>query len=340
MPNSLSIAVFLLALGTAACAAEPDLPDGPISVSAVSVPIAPNDPDTDDVGALEYRGGLVLSSPDARFGGYSGLLVAPDGSSLLTVSDRGYWLKADLTYLHGRLSDVTHAETALLWSENGQANRWNRDYDAEALTWSGEPGDFSKVALAFEQRHRIALYDFAEEGFSARPAETLLPTAFVGQPGNGGIESLVRFPDGRFLAISEDALDEAGNTRAWLVTPPVDDEEPQTETLATRRIEPFAPTDAALLPSGDLLVVERRFSPMAGVGMQLRRIARDTIAPGAVLDGPVLANLAMSYSIDNMEGLAVREGKAGETLIYLIADDNFNTPIQRTMLLMFALKEP
>ncbi|HKZ97087.1 MAG TPA: hypothetical protein VJ045_08915, partial [Hyphomicrobiaceae bacterium] len=41
--------------------------------------------------------------------------------------------------------------------------------------------------------------------------------------------------------------------------------------------------------------------------------------------------------IDNMEGLAVRQGAGGETLITMISDDNFNKVLQRTVLLEFAL---
>ncbi len=39
-----------------------------------------------------------------------------------------------------------------------------------------------------------------------------------------------------------------------------------------------------------------------------------------------------------MEGIAARRGPGGETLIYLISDDNFH-PWQRTLLLMFELAE-
>jgi hypothetical protein len=52
----------------------------------------------------------------------------------------------------------------------------------------------------------------------------------------------------------------------------------------------------------------------------------------------VLANLSFQdTNIDNMEGIAVRRGPKGETLLYLISDDNFS-PLQRTLLLMFELK--
>jgi len=39
-----------------------------------------------------------------------------------------------------------------------------------------------------------------------------------------------------------------------------------------------------------------------------------------------------------MEGVAARRGPDGETLVYLISDDNFHI-LQRTLLLMFALEE-
>jgi hypothetical protein len=56
------------------------------------------------------------------------------------------------------------------------------------------------------------------------------------------------------------------------------------------------------------------------------------------LEGEVLVNLAMQdANIDNMEGVAVRQGPKGETFIYMISDDNYS-PLQRTVLLMFELK--
>ena len=41
-----------------------------------------------------------------------------------------------------------------------------------------------------------------------------------------------------------------------------------------------------------------------------------------------------------MEGLAVSRGRGGETLLTLISDNNFNTVLQRTIILQFALAEP
>ncbi len=71
--------------------------------------------------------------------------------------------------------------------------------------------------------------------------------------------------------------------------------------------------------------------------MQLRRIAADDdIKPDAIVDAQVLVDVGQRYSIDNMEGIAVREGENGDLLVYMISDNNFNA-LQRTLLLMFRI---
>ncbi len=48
--------------------------------------------------------------------------------------------------------------------------------------------------------------------------------------------------------------------------------------------------------------------------------------------------LRRPLTLDNMEGVAARQSERGETLIYLISDDNFRL-LQRTLLMVFALEE-
>ena len=43
------------------------------------------------------------------------------------------------------------------------------------------------------------------------------------------------------------------------------------------------------------------------------------------------------FEIDNMEGIAVHRGRGGETIITLMSDDNFNSLLQRNLLLQFTL---
>jgi hypothetical protein len=72
------------------------------------------------------------------------------------------------------------------------------------------------------------------------------------------------------------------------------------------------------------------------VAIRLRKIALTTIAPGAVVDGPILMSADMGYQIDNMEGLGVHVTPQGDTVLTMISDDNFS-PLQRTILLQFTL---
>ncbi len=94
-----------------------------------------------------------------------------------------------------------------------------------------------------------------------------------------------------------------------------------------------------LLPGGDLLVLERKFSWTGGLAIRLRRIALTGIKPGALVDGAVLFEADLGQEIDNMEGLSVHRSAAGETVLTLISDDNFSL-LQRTLLLQFVLAEP
>jgi len=108
-------------------------------------------------------------------------------------------------------------------------------------------------------------------------------------------------------------------------------------TFSIRRTEDLDISDAALLPNGDLLILERSFNLTDLLTVRIRRVPLTDIRPGAVVDGPVLFKADLSYEIDNMEGLSVHQTPSGEIVLTLISDDNFSR-IQRTLLLQFALK--
>ena len=114
---------------------------------------------------------------------------------------------------------------------------------------------------------------------------------------------------------------------------------PTPGIFTVKRIADFDISDAALLPGDDLLLLERKFGWTSGLFIRIRRIALSDIRPDALVDGPVLLEADLAYEIDNMEGLSVHRGAAGEIVLTLISDDNFSV-IQRTLLLQFTLAEP
>jgi hypothetical protein len=138
---------------------------------------------------------------------------------------------------------------------------------------------------------------------------------------------------GTLIAISERGLDKAGNINAFLIGGA------SPGSFAVRRIASYDISDAALLPDGDLLLLERRFSWTSGLSVRIRRITLGEIRPGALVDGPILFEADLGYEIDNMEGLSVHRSAGGEIVLTLISDDNFSI-IQRTLLLQFTLTEP
>jgi hypothetical protein len=318
-------------------ALEADLVPGglAISVSAASVPLEPNDRDAAKVGHLRYLGGLYITSTDRRFGGFSGLIISADGKRLLAISDRAYWLSADLRYSAGHLMGLSKAALAPILDAGGKPLK-APFYDSESITSLGgfpldSPG--SGVLIGFETRDRVDRYDPGKDGFVAKPVPVAMPDAIKANARNKGLEGIARLPDGRLLAITERTLDANGNMVGWIV-----DDGGASASVTLRRDAPFDLSDLALGPTGDIFTLERRYSRVAGPGMRIRRIAKQTIAAGALLDGEVVAELGSDYSIDNMEGLAVRKSEDGATLLYVISDDNYSAA-ERTLLLMFALVE-
>ena len=106
--------------------------------------------------------------------------------------------------------------------------------------------------------------------------------------------------------------------------------------FAIRRTDNFDISDAVLLPSGGLLLLERKFSWVGGVGIRIRRVALAAMAPGAVIDGPSIFEADLGNEIDNMEGIDAHVTPEGDTVLTLVSDDNFSL-IQRNLLLQFTL---
>lgn len=285
-------------------------------------------------GALEFLGGLTLSSPVPDFGSWSGLDFAPDGRTIYAVADTGEWFTARLVEDNGRLTGIEAPMIAPMLGDDGRPVTAKKDADAEGLRIVARDGALTAL-VSFEQAPAVRLFALAPDVSDAAPRRFGLP-AFVNRiPPDQGLEAIaVAPPDGRFagatVVLAERALDRNRNHRGFVLDGPL------AGAFSIVRSGDFDITDAAFLPAGDLLVLERRFSLATGFAMRIRRIDGASIAPGATVDGTVLIEAAGGYQIDNMEGLAVRETGDGRIVLDLISDDNQNL-LQRTVLLQFAL---
>ena len=322
----LSLTLLMTVVAASACAADP------VEVTARRVLLDPETPERDRVGALAWRGGLELSAADRRFGGFSALLVAPDGGGITALSDRGNWLTATLVYDSGKLVGLRDAMMAPIHGLDGKPLNDQNLSDAESIIRLAD----GALLVGFEGRHRIWRYPAQPEtrplAGDAEPFDG--PPDLARAPVNGGVEAMLQLADGAILVFTEEmpAPGDPGALAAFL-------QDGETwRRLSYRPGAGFKPTSAALLPGGDVLVLERRFTLFGGLAIRLARLDAGRIKPGARLTGVELALFRPPLAVDNMEGLAVRPGGVGEALVYLMSDDNFN-PLQRTLLLHFALEE-
>jgi hypothetical protein len=308
----------------------------PIKIEVNAKPITSFDmrePERRRFGALEFRGGLVLTSPHKDFGGLSALRVERDGARFLSLTDKGQWFRGRIAYQGDAPAGIEDAEMAPILGSDGKPLAARGWYDTESLAEDGA----GAVYVGIERVHQIVKFDYGKYGLLARGTPIPLPADTKKMPSNKGFEALAFIPKGMplagtLIAISERFLDDAGNIRGWLIGGPSPGE------FTVKRSEDFDISDAAILASGDLLLLERHFSWARGVAMRMRRVPLTSVKPAAVLDGEVLISADYGYQIDNMEGIGVHRTAAGETVLTLVSDDNFS-PIQRTILLQFTLVE-
>jgi hypothetical protein len=323
-----------------AWAAEPPSPPAanPVQVETRPVPLYLNRPKDRRAGQLIYRGGVEIDSDDDRVGGLSDLAVSNDGTRVIFVSDSSRWLRARLLYADdGDLTGMAYAEIAPMLDLDGHVMS-GKEGDAEGIAAEipGEPS--GGVLVSFERDHRVWRYDLSQ-GLDARPTPVPIGSWAGELPNNSGIEAIALLPRNTLLAISENTLDDVGNIVGALEAYPTQVAHGGFGPVTLRANEPFAVTGAAADGDGGVYILERRFSFLGGLGMQIRRIKAGSIRPDTVLDGAVIASLsAGEASIDNMEGLAVRRGPDGKTYLYVISDDNFSA-LQRTVLLMFEVAQ-
>jgi hypothetical protein len=255
--------------------------------------------------------------------------MQPDGSRFIAVTDIGRWLRGRVVYSGSAPSGIAEAEMAPMLGPDGRrlvARGW---FDTEAIAEDG-----GAIYVGIERVHRIVKYDFAKSGFQAKGVPIPLPPEFKGMPSNGSIEALAFVPKGLPLAgtlivITEAALDGSRNNRAFLLGGPSPGE------FSVKRVDDFDVTDCALLPGGDLLILERRFSWLRSA-LRIRRLASGDLRPGATVDGSVVFYADFGQQIDNFEALGVHRAASGETVLTLVSDNNFS-PLQRTLLMQFTL---
>src|SRR6202165_2710976 len=283
-------------------------------------------------GALEYRSGLILTSRFRGFGGLSGLRLPAQGGRFISISDKGSWFTGRIVYRGRQMTGLDNVEAASMLGPDGRPITARGWFDSESIALDG-----NFVYIGLERVNQVLRFDFSK-GFTRSRGEVIpVPPAVRKLPFNKGLEALVMVPKGlalagTLIAISERGLNRDGNLIAFLIGGP------SPGQFSVVRSNNFDVTDAVLLASGDLLVLERKFSWLSGIGIRIRRIALKSLTPGAVVDGPSIFEADLGNEVDNMEGIDAHVTPEGDTVLTMVSDDNFS-PLQRTLLLQFRLVE-
>lgn len=309
-----------------------------IDLGIARVPLQGVNPGRKTIGDLTLVGGFHLTSPDARFGGLSGLDLLDDGS-LLAVSDAG-------SFVWIALADdgvtPTGASIASMRDATGAVFSKKSAADAEGLAVT------KGVALvSFEVDHRVLAYDLDScgaaahgipviEGFAEAFARQLLK---VGT--NEGLEALAVTEGGVLFAGLEakTATGSAISARALDASPEFD-----------LRLGKGAPELVGLdvIADGDGFTaysLHRSTNAMASSVIEVfeTRFARASDdAAGKASWAPVsagkLASMNLFVTIDNFEGVAARRMPDGRVRLYVVSDNNFAAR-QRTLLMVYDVAE-
>lgn len=293
-----------------------------VQVDATPVALDPRDPMRVRIGRLTYAEGWSLATRQrSGFGGLSAIRVA--GERITAISDIGAIVRFRLT----RFGHIAEARIDPLPDRCGVPSEGR---DSEALTIDRASGT---LWTALEWHNMVCRID--PDG----RVKTVAPLAMRHWARNFGPETLLRLPDGRFIAIAEHdpaAGIDGGETRPLLVFDR-DPTDPSVRVTQLRYRPPpgFSPTDAAVLPDGRLVTINRGFGlpDLFTATIAIADIA--DLAPGRTVTAHAIATFRPPLLSDNFEGIDVDQ-VAGRTRLTIVSDDNFAS-WQRTLLLRFWL---
>jgi len=332
--------LFLACPGTGS--AQPAITSQPKQIKVTARPLASFLIGVSDkvlFGDLEWLGGMELIASNRHFGSLSGVSVNEDGDRLLAVTDNGFWIRATVdSDADGAPTGLSDVEIAPMLDDRGRVLNLKASADAESVeraTVAGKP----VYLVAFERNHRVRAYDRTPDAFPGKPSAFPTPRAIRNLRGNKGLESIaVGLPgtpsEGVTIMIAERARRSGGDIPAWVSRPGGG-----YRTFHIPTIDEFDITDAAFLPDGDLLLLERRFSYSGGIFMRLRRLAGRDVRTRKRSAGRIIMVADFTHQIDNMEGLAVHRSQTGDIVLTIVSDDN-RSILQRNLLLRFRLRNP
>lgn len=302
----------------------------PLEISPTPLRIFdPNRPDAKKFGRLVFRGGLVLSSSHADFGGISAMRFTDNDGSFVALTDKARVITGVLVREGGRPAKIVNAAITRIKAANGRTITGARDKDSEALEIMG-----GRFIVGYERNDRLVTFNMKKRKLIAVGKSAAIDLNTFEFADNRGPEAIALNPKtGELFVFAEHSLDDAGNHRGFVFR-----DNKLERKNSVRASDGYSLTDAQFQADGSLILLERYFNPFTGVFMRLRLINPDDVSSDKPLDGPVLIEAGPRYEIDNMEALALSTSESGAVRLTLVSDDNFSDR-QRTILLEFEISE-
>ncbi|MCF6316028.1 MAG: esterase-like activity of phytase family protein [Marinosulfonomonas sp.] len=265
----------------------------------------------------QYISSYTWANSDKGFGGFSGIEVSGDGMKFTAIGDRGAIITGQFERDGAQISDIISTIQELKNAKGNALTKFQSDAEGLAIRADG------RIYISFEQFHRVWTYRDPESEAARIPRHA----DFEHLKNNGGLEALAIDPDGTLYALPEKSG--GGAITIYRYKGGVWDAPYQIPQLGA-----FKTVGADFGPDGKLYVLERALTSIFGFQTQVRRfdIKGDRIGKGEL----ILQTSPGTH--DNLEGLSVWRGTAGDIRLTMISDDNFNI-FQHTEFVEYRLQE-
>ena len=292
-----------------------------VELKSIKINLFPTDLENISLNKLKFVSGIEIKSNHPDFGGLSGLIINED-KSLISVGDQGTWLTGKIKIdENGKLVEIINGRLGHLKdNENNRLYKLGKSYtDAESI----EPYN-NKFVVSFERKHRILIFNnifLHSEIFYDR-------IKYLDLPDNGGIEAMAPLKNNSIFLLSENLIHPDDKIAGYLLS------DNKLKKVYVKKNGSFKPTDMSNLPDGNILLLERSFSPVRGVSARISVIKYEDLKPNSVILPFTLDTLKPPMVVDNFEGISFLKLNDGGYYIFILSDDNFNF-LQKTLLYQF-----
>jgi len=246
-------------------------------------------------------GRAAIPAQNGTYGGLSAIHLSPDGTQMIALSDRGRFVEGKISRdADGKIQEITVDQPVVIEGYNPNPPDGIEDAEGIAIDPNGT------IYVSFEKDHRVGQFAALDA------AEQVLPRIepFTPVSGNGGLEALAIDSKGTLYAIPE-------RTRRRRDAFPIFrfQNGEWDVPFALPREHPYYVVGADFGPDDRLYVLERKFNGY-GFYNRVRRVDLTAGTAETVLDSRFGEH-------GNLEGISVWENTRGETIMTLIADNNF-----------------